>query len=205
MRQWSRASGTYRVRSRSFARRAWTHEGCPRRAPRGAPLVAGATRMARGTRARARILFAVLLLRLLAGRPRGERRRRSGSRLHTPSLFLFLIQRAEDRRRPKDIPDAQSSRDPAIRGWPRGAFARILGDDDAPLLRALEDDDATAVAWAAYGLGESCGGREGAHVRALASRLASLAGAAHILRRSIRGARSRGRSAAAAVSSPSRR
>ncbi|HEY4015718.1 MAG TPA: peptidylprolyl isomerase [Polyangiaceae bacterium] len=56
------------------------------------------------------------------------------------------------------------------------AFARVLGDDDAPLMRALQDDDPTTVAWGAYGLGESCGGHEGAHVRALASRLASLEG-----------------------------
>jgi cyclophilin family peptidyl-prolyl cis-trans isomerase len=91
----------------------------------------------------------------------------------------LLIERAEDRRRARDVPlDAQSSRDPAVRRLAARAFARILGDDDAPLLRALEDDDREAVAWAAYGLGESCGGHEGAHVRALASRLASLEGGA---------------------------
>jgi cyclophilin family peptidyl-prolyl cis-trans isomerase len=55
------------------------------------------------------------------------------------------------------------------------ASARILDHDDAPLLRALEDEDEETVAWAGYGLGESCRGHEESHVRALAARLVSLA------------------------------
>ncbi|MGH7271293.1 MAG: hypothetical protein ACREJ3_12770, partial [Polyangiaceae bacterium] len=42
------------------------------------------------------------------------------------------------------------------------------------MLRALEDDDHHVVAWAGYGLGESCKGHEGTYVRALGARLASL-------------------------------
>jgi cyclophilin family peptidyl-prolyl cis-trans isomerase len=48
-----------------------------------------------------------------------------------------------------------------------------LDDDAARLLRALDDDDDEVVAWAAYGLGESCKGRE-PHASALAARLATL-------------------------------
>jgi cyclophilin family peptidyl-prolyl cis-trans isomerase/uncharacterized SAM-binding protein YcdF (DUF218 family) len=132
--------------------------------------------------ARERVLRILLTLTVFAcsrgGSPAGSDGIDAGGAPQAVPLPL-VIQRAEDRRRARDVPaEAQSSRDPAVRRTAARAFARILGDDDAPLLRALEDDDATVVAWAAYGLGESCGGREGAHVRALASRLASLDGAA---------------------------
>src|SRR5271166_3698995 len=50
----------------------------------------------------------------------------------------------------------------------------MLDDDAAPLLRALNDDDDEVVAWAAYGLGESCRGHESS-ASALAARLATLA------------------------------
>ncbi len=87
---------------------------------------------------------------------------------------IRAILRAEDLRRAKDVPpDAQRSHDPSVRRLAARAFARILAADDAPLLRALEDSDGEVVAWAAYGLGESCKGREDAHVRAIAARLAS--------------------------------
>jgi cyclophilin family peptidyl-prolyl cis-trans isomerase len=85
------------------------------------------------------------------------------------------IARAEDLRRPGDFPpDAQADHDPAVRRAAARALSRILGGDDGPLLRALEDGDPEAVAWAGYGLGESCAAREEAHVSALASRIASL-------------------------------
>jgi len=88
---------------------------------------------------------------------------------------LTLIERAEDQRRAKDVPaEAQRSRDAAVRRRAARAYARILDSDDAPLLRALADDDEEVVAWAAYGLGESCHGKEDAHVSALAARLASM-------------------------------
>ncbi len=85
------------------------------------------------------------------------------------------IERAEDARRAKDVPvEATTSHDPAIRRRAARAFARILDADDAPLLRALDDDDDQVMAWGAYGLGESCRGKEDAHVAALAARLVSL-------------------------------
>jgi cyclophilin family peptidyl-prolyl cis-trans isomerase len=86
------------------------------------------------------------------------------------------IARAEDVRHAKDIPpEDQRSHDPTVRRLAARAFARILDADDAPLLRALEDGDEQVVAWASYGLGESCKGREDAHVRAIAARMASWA------------------------------
>jgi cyclophilin family peptidyl-prolyl cis-trans isomerase len=85
------------------------------------------------------------------------------------------IERAEDARRAKDVPaDAAGSHDPAVRRRAARAFARILDADDTPLLRALDDDDDEVIAWGAYGLGESCRGKEDAHVAALAARLVSL-------------------------------
>ncbi len=82
------------------------------------------------------------------------------------------IARAEDRRRAQDVPpEAQRSHDAGVRAGAARAFARILDADDAPLLRALADDDPEVAGWGAYGLGESCKGREDSHVRALAARL----------------------------------
>jgi cyclophilin family peptidyl-prolyl cis-trans isomerase len=88
---------------------------------------------------------------------------------------LAAIARGENLRRAGDLPpESQGDHDPVVRRAAARALARILGPDDAPLLRALEDDDAETVAWAGYGLGESCKGREDAHVRALAARAASI-------------------------------
>ena len=83
--------------------------------------------------------------------------------------------RAEDARRASAVPtDAARSHEAAPRREAARAFARILDADDAPLLRALDDDDDSVMAWGAYGLGESCRGKPEAHVAALAARLASL-------------------------------
>jgi cyclophilin family peptidyl-prolyl cis-trans isomerase len=85
------------------------------------------------------------------------------------------IERAEDARRAKDVPvEATTSHDPAVRRRAARAFARILDTDDTPLLRALDDDDDEVTAWGAYGLGESCRGKEDVHVAALGARLVSL-------------------------------
>jgi cyclophilin family peptidyl-prolyl cis-trans isomerase len=85
------------------------------------------------------------------------------------------IERAEDLRRARDVPaEAQRSHDVASRRLAARAYARILDSDDGPLLRALEDTDDEVVAWAGYGLGEACKGKEDAHVRAISARLASL-------------------------------
>jgi cyclophilin family peptidyl-prolyl cis-trans isomerase len=91
------------------------------------------------------------------------------------ALDVGVLGRAEDRRRARDVPaEAQRDHDPEVRRRAARALARILDADDAPLLRALNDEDDEVVAWAGYGLGESCKEHEDAHVRALAARLAEL-------------------------------
>ncbi|MDP9001430.1 MAG: YdcF family protein, partial [Myxococcota bacterium] len=91
------------------------------------------------------------------------------------SAIQIEIEKAEDLRRARDVPpEAQRDRDPVVRRMAARAFARILDTDDEPLLRALQDNDDATIAWAAFGLGESCKGREERHERALVGRLASL-------------------------------
>jgi cyclophilin family peptidyl-prolyl cis-trans isomerase len=91
-----------------------------------------------------------------------------------PEDPLLVVRRAEDTRRAEDIPaDLQRNHEPSLRRAAARARARILDADDAPLLRALEDEDDEVVSWASYGLGESCKGREATHVGALAARLSS--------------------------------
>jgi cyclophilin family peptidyl-prolyl cis-trans isomerase len=92
-----------------------------------------------------------------------------------PGVDLGAVARAEDLRLPRALPpELQRDHAPAVRRRVARAFARILDADDAPLLRALDDDDGEVVAWAGYGLGESCRAHEDVHVRALSARLASL-------------------------------
>jgi cyclophilin family peptidyl-prolyl cis-trans isomerase len=93
-----------------------------------------------------------------------------------PLVDPAAVARAEDRRRALDVPEASRvSRDVAVRRAAVRALARIAdpASDDA-LLRALADEDPETAAWAAYGLGFTCKGREEAHVRALAARRVSL-------------------------------
>lgn len=95
------------------------------------------------------------------------------------AVDVSAIARAEDLRRAQDVPrDALRSHDPSVRRLAARALARIAAADaeadDAALDRALADDDDETIAWAAYGLGESCKGREDGHVRALAARLAAV-------------------------------
>ena len=91
-----------------------------------------------------------------------------------PSHDFADLERAEDMRRAQDISDSVlTSDDPATRRRGARALARILDADDAPLLSMLADEDDETVAWAAYGLGESCRDQQDAHVRALAARLVS--------------------------------
>ncbi len=98
----------------------------------------------------------------------------AGGELASTDL-LGAIARAEDARRAADLPrGVQAHHDPVVRRAAARALARILDPDDGPLLRALEDDDVETAGWGGYGLGESCKGREEAHVRALAARAASL-------------------------------
>jgi cyclophilin family peptidyl-prolyl cis-trans isomerase/uncharacterized SAM-binding protein YcdF (DUF218 family) len=91
--------------------------------------------------------------------------------------FLERIEKAQDRRRPQDLPlEAATSGDAAVRRVYAKALAEI-GGPDAPLLRALNDEDTETVVWAAYGVGQGCAGDEPARVTALAARLASIGAA----------------------------
>ena len=73
--------------------------------------------------------------------------------------------------------EALSSREVMLRRGAARALSRIA---DAPavelLTLALSDEDAEVSAWAAYGLGYACHGREAKTVRALVARAASLPG-----------------------------
>ncbi len=63
-----------------------------------------------------------------------------------------------------------------IRRHAARALARIADDEAGKrLLRPLADEDAEVIAWAAYGLGYTCKGRESSTVRALVTRSATLA------------------------------
>ncbi|AUX20399.1 uncharacterized protein SOCEGT47_008680 [Sorangium cellulosum] len=79
---------------------------------------------------------------------------------------------AEQRRAALEVtPADQQHRDVEVRRAAARALARIGGDASrAGLLRALADEDEEVIAWAAYGLGSSCKGREGETVSALVAR-----------------------------------
>ena len=87
---------------------------------------------------------------------------------------------AEQRRDASAITDADlSSREVVVRRAAARALSRIGGvASQAGLLRALSDEDDEVVAWAAYGLGASCKGREQASVSALTARLLARAASA---------------------------
>jgi cyclophilin family peptidyl-prolyl cis-trans isomerase len=82
----------------------------------------------------------------------------------------------EARRDAADISAADlQSRDVRVRRRAARALARIEGPRAAKLLApALADEDPDVDAWAAYGLGVTCRGREPSTVRALVARAASL-------------------------------
>jgi cyclophilin family peptidyl-prolyl cis-trans isomerase len=87
-----------------------------------------------------------------------------------------MISAAEDLRRAEAIPAAaRASHEATVRRRVDRALARMSGSDVTPLLiAALSDEDPEAVAWAAYGIGRSCGPTDQAS-SALTARLASLA------------------------------
>ena len=89
---------------------------------------------------------------------------------------LSVLDRAEDQRRAKDIPEElRLSHDVIARRRAARAFARIAdGASIEGLMRALSDDDAETAGWGAYGLGYTCKGRDETHVRALVARATSL-------------------------------
>jgi cyclophilin family peptidyl-prolyl cis-trans isomerase len=88
----------------------------------------------------------------------------------------LAVARAEDARRAKDIPpEVSTSHDVAARRRSARALARIADAQSIDgLVAHLADEDDETVAWAAYGLGYTCKGREDAHVRMLAARAANL-------------------------------
>ncbi len=92
------------------------------------------------------------------------------------SFDEIAIARAEDTRRAKDVPpEVRTSHDVAARRRSARALARIADASSLDgLTNHLADEDAETVAWAAYGLGYACKGREDAHVRMLAARATSL-------------------------------
>jgi cyclophilin family peptidyl-prolyl cis-trans isomerase len=87
---------------------------------------------------------------------------------------------AEASRRPGDVDEAWLAssdvrvRRLAVRAMARIASAPIGTEEEAALLRGLGDEDLEVVAWAAYGLGWACKGKEDLHVKALTARLATL-------------------------------
>ncbi|MBK7582614.1 MAG: peptidylprolyl isomerase [Myxococcales bacterium] len=88
---------------------------------------------------------------------------------------LARIYAAEYRRSSGEITEGDlANRDVVIRRRAARALARIADDPAVELLKkALADEDPEVAAWAAYGLGFACKGRESKTVRALVSRAAS--------------------------------
>lgn len=84
---------------------------------------------------------------------------------------------AEARRDSKAVTEGDlASRSVSVRRHAARALARIGDARAADLLsHALADEDPRVVTWAAFGLGQSCSGREHATVKALVSRAAALA------------------------------
>ncbi|MBX3190685.1 MAG: peptidylprolyl isomerase [Labilithrix sp.] len=108
-----------------------------------------------------------------AGADPGDAHAKTTSAAYDPEVLA----RAEDLRRAKDVPpEIRTSHDVRARRRSARALARIA---DAPSFDALSahlaDEDPEVVAWAAYGLGHACKGKEEASVRMLAARGASLA------------------------------
>jgi len=90
--------------------------------------------------------------------------------------LLDAIAGAEDARATMAIPkEALQSRDLIVKRQVARALARIADQEATSLLfDRLLDDDREVVAWAGYGLGFGCKGREERTQRALAARMASL-------------------------------
>ena len=99
----------------------------------------------------------------------------SAQPVSTRSERLDAIFRAELSRQVDAVErDDLRSRDVALRRAAARALARIGGDAVRPqLLRALADEDEQVVAWAAYGLGESCAGQRDRIVSALVAAAAT--------------------------------
>lgn len=105
------------------------------------------------------------------------------------SGYEGVVARAEDLRHAKDVPEeARTSHDVGARRLSARALSRIADAASVDGLAALlADEDAETVAWAAYGLGHACKGREDAHVKMLVARGATLGSDAGARRSAIRG------------------
>lgn len=92
------------------------------------------------------------------------------------SSLLDAVVAAEDARSTLAIPkEALTARDPIVKRRVAQALARIADKEAATLLLdRLLDDDEEVMAWAGYGLGFGCKGREEATQRAIAARMVSL-------------------------------
>jgi cyclophilin family peptidyl-prolyl cis-trans isomerase len=108
----------------------------------------------------------------------------------TSGFDPLAVARAEDVRRAKDVPAvARTSHDVVARRRSARALSRIADAASVEgLVAHLADEDAETVAWAAYGLGHACKGREDAHVKMLAARAASTGAGAGVTRAGARGA-----------------
>jgi cyclophilin family peptidyl-prolyl cis-trans isomerase len=150
-----------------------TIEKCFRRGRQGR--IDGALRRARAIIVQ-RVALPLMMLLRVAGCSHKEARPPVGApdASDTSSHDFTELDRAEDMRRANDVPALLlSNDDPGLRRRAARAIARILDADDSGLLSALEDEDDETVAWAAFGLGESCRDQQDSHVRALSARLPS--------------------------------
>jgi len=122
------------------------------------------------------VLVSALAVTSACSRPRGAPVDAAADNVATASFDEAAIARAEDARRAKDIPpEVATSHDVAARRRSARALARIADAASIDgLSNHLSDEDPETVAWAAYGLGYTCKGREDVHVRALSARAASL-------------------------------
>lgn len=99
-----------------------------------------------------------------------------GSTASSGSFDPLVLARAEDSRHAKDVPpELKTSHDVTARRRSARALARIADTASVEGLTALlADEDPETLAWAAYGLGYACKGREEATVRLLAARAANI-------------------------------
>jgi cyclophilin family peptidyl-prolyl cis-trans isomerase len=145
----------------------------------------------RGVRSRSRFAALVLATLALGGCPRPTPPAGDGGSGAPPAdgapasagsagsgatFDALAVARAEDGRRARDVPpEVRTSHDVAARRRSARALARIADAASVDgLVAHLADDDPETLAWAAYGLGYACKGREDAHVKLLAARAASL-------------------------------
>jgi cyclophilin family peptidyl-prolyl cis-trans isomerase len=128
------------------------------------------------------IRVALVALQIVACRhdaPRADERRPTPVSMPVQPATLAVnkgIARAEYLRSTAAMPEGSlTDRSVEVRRAASRALARIADDAAmSPLRKALADEDPEVVAWAAYGLGVACAGREAETVRALVTRATSI-------------------------------